>query len=176
MDRKGYHKKRRDSFRILGICIRCQRSPAEAGRVQCKGCQNTGKAGSRCQRAVRKKQGLCVNGCGNLSVNGKVRCTDCSNAQSEYQKLEYARLKHEIVVAYGGKCTCCKEYIETLLTLDHKLNDGAKERKPSSYNVLTFYRKIVRKGFPEIYQLLCWNCNYGKFRNGGVCPHQKEPV
>ncbi len=25
---------------------------------------------------------------------------------------------------------------------------------------------------PEGFQVLCWNCNLGKYYNGGVCPHR----
>jgi hypothetical protein len=30
----------------------------------------------------------------------------------------------------------------------------------------------VKQGFPDGFQTLCFNCNVGKYKNGGVCPHQ----
>jgi hypothetical protein len=31
---------------------------------------------------------------------------------------------------------------------------------------------IVRHDFPDDFQLLCANCNQGKKRGGGTCPHK----
>lgn len=33
------------------------------------------------------------------------------------------------------------------------------------------YRWAILNGFPDELQLLCFNCNCGRQRNGGVCPH-----
>jgi hypothetical protein len=54
------------------------------------------------------------------------------------------------------------------LQLDHVHNDGAKERAETRTSA---YMLALREGFPDRYQLLCANCNSGKARNGGVCPH-----
>lgn len=31
--------------------------------------------------------------------------------------------------------------------------------------------EIIAAGFPAEYQILCFNCNIGRSRNGGRCPH-----
>ena len=70
------------------------------------------------------------------------------------------------------KCSCCGESEKLFLSIDHVANNGADERR----TVLNknFYRHIRNSGFPPDYQVLCMNCNHGKHRNGGVCPHQVE--
>ena len=172
LTRAEYYKNWRNERKAKGLCFRCDDPVAKAGNVHCGKCSEKSRPYEIAIRAQRKKEGLCALGCGQVAAEGKVRCDDCVKSASEYQKTEYRKLKHEVVVAYGGECKCCKEQIEMLLTLDHKLNDGSIARRKSNYNALSHYRKVLAAGCPDTYQLLCWNCNYGKFRNGGICPHQ----
>jgi hypothetical protein len=38
---------------------------------------------------------------------------------------------------------------------------------------LNTWRRCGQKhGYPEGFQVLCMNCNWGRYRNGGVCPHE----
>ncbi len=79
------------------------------------------------------------------------------------------------VDAYGGCCACCGESNPIFLTLDHINNDGATKRKTLKAGSPT-YRRLKKDGYPKTdFQLLCWNCNCGKQRNGGHCPHKDEP-
>lgn len=83
-----------------------------------------------------------------------------------------ARLRSEMLIAYGGKCNCCGEDQSLFLQLDHVENDGHLDRKAhkTSNKLLAHLKKA---GWPkDRYQLLCANCNFGKLMNGGVCPHQ----
>jgi hypothetical protein len=74
---------------------------------------------------------------------------------------------------YGSTCACCGEKDRRFLTIDHVNNDGHVERKKGLYtNGSQFYRWIIQSNFPDDYQVLCYNCNLGKARNGGICPHQ----
>jgi hypothetical protein len=70
------------------------------------------------------------------------------------------------------RCNCCGEDNLLFLTVDHVDSDGHLERKSGKYtNGSQFYDLIVKQGFPDNYQLLCYNCNMGRARNNGVCPH-----
>jgi hypothetical protein len=31
---------------------------------------------------------------------------------------------------------------------------------------------LKRNNFPSGYRVLCMNCNHGRKRNGGICPHE----
>jgi hypothetical protein len=102
----------------------------------------------------------------------KAKKWDKDNHQivAERIKLRSLGLLAQIIEAYGGKCSCCGEKSSMFLTIDHKNNDGSKHRSMGLTGRM-FYKWIIDSGFPQDLQLLCWNCNCGRQRNGGVCPH-----
>lgn len=84
----------------------------------------------------------------------------------------YERSKIAVLAHYGNRCACCGESEALFLTVDHIDNDGHRFRKKNNdgiHNNVCYW--LVRNGFPEGFQVLCMNCNQGKHRNGGVCPH-----
>ena len=87
-------------------------------------------------------------------------------------------LKDRIYAAYGGYlCVCCGETEPTFLSLDHVNNDGFVRRKSGEHKTgEQLFRWIEKNGFPPDFQVLCMNCNHGKSRNGGICPHQLSKV
>lgn len=119
--------------------------------------------------------------CGILKTLDKFDKTSAGNCQSKcnkcHKKTYRKRLFDEFLDAYGNKCACCGEEDPGFLTLDHINNDGAKERKELNLLVSDQVYILARKeGWPkDKYQILCYNCNMGKHRNGGVCPH-KDPL
>jgi len=86
-------------------------------------------------------------------------------------------LRDLVFAHYGGYlCACCAEDEKSVLTIDHIANNGKEERdrlKDRRFSGSKFYAWLRRNNFPPGYQVLCWNCNVGKYRNGGVCPHSK---
>jgi hypothetical protein len=96
-------------------------------------------------------------------------------AESAKTKRNQDRCRSEVFAAYGGyKCNCCGECEPMFLSIDHIDNNGAEERKSGLYSGsgIGFYQWLRKSGFPLGYQVLCMNCNTGKHKNGGVCPHQ----
>ena len=90
--------------------------------------------------------------------------------QSKNTRAAYARLRDKIFQEYGNECACCGETESCFFEIDH-VNGGGKKHLTSKSPV-SVYREILAAGCPPIYQLLCANCNRGRQRNGGVCPHQ----
>ena len=73
---------------------------------------------------------------------------------------------------YGRECECCGETEMKFLTVDHiKEIRSYKQRTEMGHNWM--YRWLVKNNFPPGYRILCSNCNFGRSRNGGVCPHQE---
>ena len=98
--------------------------------------------------------------------------------KSREQRAAYARerdrrIYRAVIEGYGGRCVCCGESEFAFLTLDHVEGGGRTEvRKIGRRKMLL---TILKQGFPEGYQILCWNCNAAKHFKGR-CPHAKESV
>ncbi len=82
------------------------------------------------------------------------------------------RLKDEAYSKYGGyRCACCGETLEAFLCLHHINNDGHEHRKHVPPSRL--YKWLKDNSYPQIMQVLCYNCNIGMKVNKGICPHLK---
>lgn len=89
-----------------------------------------------------------------------------------YARKHKLKLRETVFSHYGNSCACCGETEPAFLTIDHILNDGKLDRGNSERGGHGLYRKIIREEFPNTYQILCWNCNCGKHKNNGICPHK----
>lgn len=91
---------------------------------------------------------------------------------SEFRK-RYEDSRVAVFVHYGNQCECCGEDEPLFLTIDHIGDDGhAFRTKPGgSRSHKNIYQWLARNGFPEGFRVLCLNCNQGRYRNGGICPH-----
>lgn len=122
--------------------------------------------------------------CKNAPVaSGRAYCTPCGTKRTKLWRdrnidrrragdREYSRKKKlEVFARYGGACACCGEATIEFLTIDHKLNNGNAERR--AYKSQT-WKIAIKRGFPNDYQILCYNCNNAK-ANHGICPHESKP-
>jgi hypothetical protein len=114
------------------------------------------------------------------------RCKDCRkkyrrdlrfigdrSKQLQTEHNRYYRIKKDAYDAYGNACNCCGEKDPLFLSIDHINNDGNKQRKIDGIcSGVGLYYWLKRHGYPENYQILCYNCNVGRARNKGVCPHK----
>lgn len=98
----------------------------------------------------------------------------CSTCKQNSMKRLYDKRKVMVFTHYGNKCNCCDGANKLFLSIDHIDNDGHEEVWPSGRIIWgrQMYQKIYKDGFPDRYQLLCMNCNFGKRMNKGVCPHK----
>ena len=116
------------------------------------------------------------------------RCIECQKERNRLKSRDYhsrnieaarVRMKanraknfQRILDHYGSECACCGETERLFLTVDHINNDGNEHRKKDPVGRATIYRWLINHGFPPGFQILCMNCNQGKHRNGGICPHK----
>jgi hypothetical protein len=120
--------------------------------------KNPEKANAKSERH-RKKVGL-------KAYNARMRT---------FQKKNYPKIKAKVFNHYGWQCACCGETEKLFLQIDHIHNDGAQHRKELKMSSGTaFYYWLINNSFPDDYQTLCVNCNWGKLMNGGICPHQDK--
>ena len=77
------------------------------------------------------------------------------------QNERNARVREEVIVAYGGRCSFCGESIHEYLVIDHINKDP--ERHSSGKGRVAgaqMYARLKRAGYPKRgYRLLCANCN-----------------
>lgn len=81
-------------------------------------------------------------------------------------------LRAEVYSHYSARCVCCGEDELPFLSIEHVNGDGAEHRKANHNDGLAILRDIRRRGFPPEFEILCHNCNHGRWLNGGTCPHQ----
>lgn len=94
-------------------------------------------------------------------------------AEVEKTRRMHEATKEIVFSHYGWRCACCGETERAFLSMDHVNNDGYKDRVGKSRSSSKLYRKIKKQGFPNTYQVLCMNCNFGKRMNNGICPHKQ---
>lgn len=94
-----------------------------------------------------------------------------------YAERTARKLRDDVFRAYGGKCVCpgCGERNMLFLTIDHVHGKGNQHRKEVLGSHLKAgvhtYVWLRQQGYPKGFQILCFNCNMGRHRNGGICPH-----
>lgn len=86
-------------------------------------------------------------------------------SQKEYR----ARVKEATFDHYGRSCVCCGENELVFLTLDHV---SPIYRKKRTRQGSALYVNLKRAGFPDGFQVLCFNCNAAK-RTMSECPHKR---
>lgn len=148
------------------ICSICKKQPSLQFKLTCEKCREIRRA-----RTIEYKHSCRLNGkctaCGHRpSLPNKSNCQRCTDRQTAY----YDKLRRDAFDAYGGPvCRCCGETIIEFLTIDHINGDGYKHRQEIGGGILRWLRN---NGYPEGFQILCMNCNFGK-RNGRECPHKR---
>lgn len=77
-------------------------------------------------------------------------------------------LRERVFARIGRACVCCGEEEIGFLTLDHADDDGAWHRKTVS-DMYAWALSAVEARL--VLQTMCFNCNIGRYLNGGICPH-----
>lgn len=88
-------------------------------------------------------------------------------------KVYRRSLREEIVEHYGARCVCCGETEKVFLCIDHINGGGRAHRIAVGGSSHAVYRSIRRQGFPDDFQVLCYNCNAAKYQMG-ICPHSAK--
>lgn len=99
-------------------------------------------------------------------------CVECTSKDRKYNReyiqKAYTEKRKVFLNMYGGRCVCCGEINPEFLTIEHRQGQRGKKRQ-SSY---TAYTHAVKEYRPDIYEILCMNCNHSKGRYG-YCPHRR---
>lgn len=169
---KTKNRERRVASKKKGVCTNCG-SPS-SGTLLCATCSDAFRITRLNKRAERRALKRCTLCGDDLDKRSSVYCTKHYELNYVRQKRRRNFLKSKVFCAYGGiKCACCSEDILDLLTIDHVGGGGAKHRRDESIaGSLQLYKWIIKNKFPSGFEVVCFNCNCGRWYNNGVCPHK----
>ena len=166
-NRKAELKAWREERKRLGLCLNCGK-PNDREGCCC----------SECKEKMNEKTR-------NWRRANPIRARKIKN--KSYQKNRDKILKHAKLYSkniwleciyyysYGTmECTCCGESILEFLTIDHMYGKGRKQKNSLHRWGRAFYLWLIKNNFPEGYQVLCYNCNCGRAKNNGICPHKRR--
>ncbi len=124
----------------------------------------------------RKEEHKCPH-CGDALPEGwtKEACYYCHKVGVLATKSWRWKMSRQVFDMYGWRCECCGEREPMFLSIDHiegKGNIHREETKKMGSN--DWYKFLIENNFPEGFRTLCLNCNLGRQRNGGICPHKEE--
>lgn len=132
----------------------------------CNGCQRpiTYKPQNRCPPKHKIAFDLYEN-------YSRTWCNQNPEARANINQRHDEKRWNIILEHYGAFCHCpkCSERNWMFLTISHLNNDGAKQKKEANGKHLIDF--IIEHNFPTDITIECWNCNEGRIRNNGVCPH-----
>lgn len=154
----------------------------EDGKVYCPVCREKRRLNELARRESDRLHKRCPS-CGAPNPeSGKKLCIACSESRERryacQTRYEWS-LRLKAFEAYGGSyCACCGETEEKFLTIDHVNGNGNDHRRSISRDgnpaSVKMYSWLTKNNYPLGFQVLCFNCNCGKYRNGGICPHQQR--
>jgi hypothetical protein len=139
----------------------------------CRECRDSNKAQE--VRSQREADRYRANREGHLAqsrVWKNINAPHYKRQQSEYARSHRLAVRAAVLAHYGAKCACCGESEPMFLTVDHVEGNGAAHRR--LLRKTDMWGWLVSNNYPPGFQLLCFNCNAGQYRNGGRCPHVVE--
>lgn len=89
----------------------------------------------------------------------------------QYSDTHREKVRNLIFDHYGRVCVCCGEDEIIFLSIDH-IDGGGNHHRREVGSGSEMYQWLVNTNFPEGFQVLCYNCQMGKYKNG-VCPHAR---
>src|SRR3990167_2477768 len=118
----------------------------------------------------------CGCGCGQLLPDDRVG-KGLKYVQDTHEKasnrpprVHMQVLRLQALFKLGGRCACCGESQREFLCLDHVRDDGADQRRQHNVGRKMYRAILTCPSEASRYQVLCFNCNYGK--KLGLCPHR----
>lgn len=180
-------KARARANQAQGLCP-CGREP-RLGKKCCTRCSDRSKAWYENNKEVAKGHTKKHRAANREKINTRNRERWANNVNGAWEKntvwreltaerrkaqdrARYAVVKAQVFAHYGEVCACCGVDEMSFLTIDHMRGNGNAHRR--QINKFTIYSWLIKQGFPKEFQTLCINCNIGRYKCGGICPHEQE--
>lgn len=160
------------------ICPKCQKDlPIDAfypkGKHLDAHCRECRKSYSR-EYAKKNRDKVIANKRRYYQDVAKQRQIENRDEFNRRRKERTRKYKEQFIEMYGGKCNCCGETIFDFLTIEHRNGQKGKPKyEKSREHGEHGYKKASQEYRPDLYEILCWNCNCAK-GHLGYCPHQNN--
>jgi len=108
--------------------------------------------------------------------------SDCKSCYSEYRHQYVKETRYKALVHFSltdaPECLCCGESELEFLCIDHIEGGGKQHRKEMGggnhqISSVNGFLKMIKDPDKDKYQILCWNCNFSKHKNG-ECSHKQK--
>jgi hypothetical protein len=164
----------------FGFCV-SEGNGEKYRRHECFSCANKRHLNWRIQNRDRIRKQAAINARKRRAKMSPEEFKKYRTKETMKSREQHAKYKEIVYTAYGGyECKCCGETERLFLSVDHVNNDGYTLRKEKTQGVGgSLYRWLYMQFkktsiWPDDYQILCMNCNFGKSKNKGVCPHKNS--
>lgn len=110
----------------------------------------------------------------NNKLTGKNKGRYNAERQRVYVKKYSLKVKLEVFNHYSDNklcCKCCGIKQFDFLTIDH-VGGRQKWNHERSMGGSKLYQWLRSNNYPEGFEVLCFNCNWGRYKNNGICPHE----
>ena len=129
-----------------------------------------------CLGKRRQKWGAVIDPTTGLT-NAQLSCKRHKDSGQDKSAKHRKFIKSKVIGHYTNEtftCTCCGEYGEQFLTIDHivPVSQGHSIAPPTKRGGSNLYGWLAANNFPNGFRVLCFNCNVGRYINGGLCPHE----
>jgi len=153
----------------MNICLNCKQEFIETHKGGYQQLYCSKKCKKSCNQKLYLQKHL-------DSIHAKSKSYRDKNKDYINNKNNEARskLKPQVINHYSNglnKCSCCGEKHIEFLSIDHIDGGGNIHRKSIHKSGVDFYRWLIQNKYPNGYQVLCMNCQFGTIR-GKICPHQ----
>ena len=149
----------------IRICSCCPQI-ALPGKSCCARCRERCRLNAQKRRITAQANNICALCFKRPAKNGNAKCTECLEWFVKYRRDALSTLRNTIFAHYGWSCVCCDESIREFMTIDH-INGKHNKRLIGA----VAYRQIIKDGFPDDVQTMCFKCNTAKGLYG-QCPHR----
>lgn len=156
-----YYKRKKEN-----LCVACGKNTPEEGILRCSTCREKRRLISANQK-INRPEGNCRQCLTRKAEEGVTSCKHCRQQATEKSNRYAKECRIQVLTLYGGKCACCGLSNLKYLELDHKNNDGGKERSNlKGHRGGRYFALVLKQEKREDLQVLCANCHVAKKYGG----------
>ena len=154
-------------------------------KTTCRQCSDKQNIRQNAMHDRNRANGKCSQCGGDLDSSKGKRCQICIGKRNGWYQGSTTQIKNKtrreenreaVLQHYGSQCVRCGVSDPDCLAIDHIHGEGNTHRKKIGKWGSGFFKWLVDNNFPEVFQILCHNCNMKKHLNNGICPYKGSDI